>query len=316
MPIVDINAMGALAWELDNPSTRVSMHLITKWAPIDVTLSTPGTAETLFTADTEPPIVNLITNPSMETGTPPTGYTASGATLLQSATTARSGTNSLSIDPDNSVAGEGAYWTTDEMAGHPDPGKWATLVASIYLEDNVDVGRTARIEIRNEDGTTTHATGNEITLTSSWQRSTAFFPLPATGATYRIYIVTSTSASDEVFFADDFMLSLQRDQVDRAYCDGDVGLNYEWVGTAHASRSVKRHGLVAIRAFNLHTTLDARVAFNHTASASLGVYMPAGSDWWQDKVHFNDISFINDISGQQPRIGGSVLGVHTTKSSD
>ena len=315
MPITDIHALDALAWELDNPSTRTSMHLITKWAPVDVTLSVAGTAEDLFTADIEPPIVNLVTNPSMETGTPPIGYTAVGATLLQSNTVARSGTESLSIDPDNSVAGEGAYWTTEDLSGRSsDSNSQLTMSASVYLQDNVNGSETARIEIRSADGLTTHTTGNEITLTNAWQRSSAFFPLPVPGVVYRIYIVTSTAASDPIFYADDLMVAIQRSSAAPTYCDGDVGLNYEWVGTAHASRSVKRWGLVAIRAYNLYVTHATYLAFDHTASSSVGRLVRADSDIWQDKLHFNRISFINEIAAEQPRIYGEILGVHNLKS--
>lgn len=316
MAITDIHALDHLAWELDNPSTRTSMHLYTKWAPIDVTLTTTNVAEDLFTADLEEPIVNLVTNPSMETGTtPPTGYTAVGAVITKSGTVARSGTNSMSIDPANAVIGEGAYWETEELSGFSnDRNSQLTLNANVYLQDNTDTGNTARIEIRSADGLTTYATGNEITLSSSWQRSHAFYPIPGNGVAYRVYIVTSSAASDAVFYADDLMVSLQRGNTARTYCDGAQGLYYEWVGTAHASRSVRRRGLVAIRAYNLHFSHASYIAFDHTASSTLGRLVTAGADIWQDKLHFNRISFINEISGETPRITGEVFGVHNLKS--
>jgi len=315
MAITDLTAVNnALDWEL-NPSTRSSTHLYTKWAPVDVTLSTTNVAENLFTADLELPVVNLVTNPSMETSDPPTGYTAVGATLARSATVANSGSNSMSIDPDNSAAGEGAYWETEVISGKStDNNSQLTLNANVYLQDNTDTGRTARIEIRDVAGTTTYATGDEITLSSSWQRSHAFYPIPGNGVAYRIYIVTSSSASDEVFYADDLMITLQKDNAARTYCDGDAGLNYEWVGTAHASRSVRRLGLVAVRAYTLYVSHGAYIAFDHTASSTVGRLVRADSDIWQDKLHFNSISFINSVSGETPRIYGEILGVHDLKS--
>ena len=316
MPITDLHALDHLAWELDNPSTRTSLHLITKWAPVDVTLGSAGTAQNLFTADLTEPIVNLVTNPAMESGsTPPTGYTAVGATVVKTSTVARSSSNSMRIDPANSATGEGAYWETETISGlSNDPNSQMTLNANVYLQDNANGSAKVRIEIRSADGTTTHAVGNEITLTNSWQRSHAFFPLPGNGAAYRIYIVTSDAASDAIFYADDLMVSLQRDNVARDYCDGEQGLNYEWVGAAHASRSIRRRGLVAIRGYNLYVTHNAYLAYDRVATASVGRLVKAASYISQDKLHFNSISFLNGESGETPRIYGEILGVHNLKS--
>ena len=316
MPITDLHALDHLAWELDNPSTRTSMHLITKWAPVDVTLASSNTAQNLFTADLTEPIVNLVTNPSMETGTtPPTGYVATGATVTKSSTVTRSATNSMSIDPANSATGEGAYWLTETISGlSNDPNSKMTLNANVYLQDNANGNAKVRIEIRSADGTTTHAVGNEITLTNAWQRSHAFFPIPGNGAAYTIYIVTSDAASNAVFYADDLMVSLQRDSAAKPYCDGAQGLYYEWIGTANASRSVRRRGLVAIRGYNLYVSHGTYLAYDQTASSTLGRLVRAGTDISQDRLHFNSISMINSVSGETPRIYGEILGVHNLKS--
>ena len=316
MPITDLHALDHLAWELDNPSTRTSMHLITKWAPVDVTLGSAGTAQSLFTADLTEPIVNLVTNPAMETGTtPPTGYTAVGAAVVKNATVARSSSNSMRIDPANSATGEGAYWETETISGlSNDPNGKMTLNANVYLQDNANGSAKVRIEIRSADGTTTHAVGNEITLTNAWQRSHAFFPIPGNGAAYRIYIVTSDAASDAIFYADDLMVSLQRDSSARTYCDGEQGLHYEWLGTAHASRSIRRRGLVAIRGYNLYVTHNAYLAYDRVATATVGRLVKAASYISQDRLHFNSISFLNGESGETPRIYGEILGVHNLKS--
>jgi hypothetical protein len=299
-----------LGWELD-PSTRQNTHIWTKWAPVDVTLTTAGTAQTLFSASTERPTVNIATNPSFETGTPPTGYTAVGATLAQSSTVAYTATNSMSVDPDNSAAGEGFYWDTPVLAGRADSNNAFWLVASAYFQDNADVGRTARIEIRDAAGTTTHISGNEITLSSSWQRSIAAFQLPIAGVAYRIYFVTSTSASDEVFYVDGFQLELKHSSTATTYCDGAQGLNYEWDSTAHASTSRRRIGLVSIRGYHLYVTRNCYLAFDHTASSTLGRRILAGTDIWTDfPIEADSISFINENSGELPRIFGEILGVH------
>jgi hypothetical protein len=309
----NLDPSGALFWE-DNPSTRQSSHLWTKWSPVDVTLAVAGTAENLFSRNTEVPTVNIATNPSMETGTtPPTSYTAVGATVTKSATVANSGTNSMSIDPDNSVAGEGAYFITPSLSGHsPDPNQLFNLVASAYFQDNADSSNTVNIEIKDTTGVTTHASGTELTLTSSWQRTTAMFQLPNTGAIYRIYFVTSTSASDPVFYVDDFQLELSKSSVASTYCDGAQGINYEWDGTAHASTSRRRLGLVSIRGYKLYTTHDCYVSLDNTASSTTGELVKAGTSFWTDfPIEANYISILNAVSGETPRVYGSIYGVHS-----
>ena len=51
------------SWEID-PSTRTSVHVWTKYAPIDVSVGT--TAVDLLTVDRGVPSVNLVKNPSFE----------------------------------------------------------------------------------------------------------------------------------------------------------------------------------------------------------------------------------------------------------
>jgi hypothetical protein len=306
----DKYGFNAQFWELD-PSTRQSVHLFTKWAPVNVTLSSSNTAENFFTAASHQPTVNLVTNPSMETADPPTGYTAVGATIARSATVARSVTNSLSIDPDNSAAGEGAYWTTESIGSVRLDGSSALyLVASAYFQDNADSGNTARLEIRDSSGTLLSA-GNELTLSSSWQRSQASYQVPPSGAQYRIYLVTSSSASDPIFYVDDLQVELQMNTTPTAYCDGTQGVYYEWDGTAHASVSRRRFGLVSVRSYDLYVTHDSYVALDHTASSTLGMYVPAGTHFSPPGgIVASNLSFINVVSGETPTIRGGIWGVH------
>lgn len=308
----DLYGVDALAWEI-NPSTRASVHLWNKYRPIDVTLSAAGTAEDLFNVSTDAPAVNLITNPSMETGDPPTGFTAAGSTISQSGAQQRSGSNSLSINPDNSAAGEGAYWVTEELASQREGSQQVYAVASVYLRDAAGSGDDARIEIRDSTGGTVHSTGNTVTLSATWTRSSCAFPLTITGSTYRIYIVT-VSQHNTTFFADDMQLELSNNSTSTTYVDGTQGVDYEWDGTAHASISRRRYGLVAIRGFDLHTDLDCYVAFNHTASSTTGVFFRAGTTWspaWP--VHFHNISIINVNASETPRVRGVIWGTHLLK---
>ncbi|MBI2020213.1 hypothetical protein HYS94_02220 [Candidatus Daviesbacteria bacterium] len=285
--------------------------LWTDWAPVDVTLTTPGTAQSLYTIAPKIPAVNLITNPSMETGTPPTGFTLSGSTLAQSATVARSGTNSLRITPDNAAAGEGAYWTTQSLAG-AGPDREVFLVASGYFNDNAGSGNGVRVIIANTSGVAL-ATGNTVTLAANWTgRSTAAFRLTGvTAAQYRIYFVTATQFAT-VFYVDDVQVELLEQNTATDYCDGAQGIDYEWEGTAHASRSRRHRGIVAVRGYNLYTTRNVYISYDQTASTTTGRRVLAGTDFWNDHPMNikNRISIINELSGEQPRVFGEVLGVH------
>ena len=67
-------------WERD-PSTRTSVHAITKYYPFRAATST--TASTLFTVDRGIPSVNLVTNPRIE-DSGITMYTATGSAISTS----------------------------------------------------------------------------------------------------------------------------------------------------------------------------------------------------------------------------------------
>jgi hypothetical protein len=185
------------------------------------------------------------------------------------------------------------------------------LVVSAYFADTGASGDDARIEIRDSTGATTHATGNTITLSTTFTRSTAFFNLSQlASAAYRIYFVTVTQHNTN-FYVDDFQVELRKDDIATTYCDGAQGLYYEWDGTAHASTSRRRIGLVSIRGYNLYTTRNVFIAFDHTASSSLGELKLAGTDFWMDHpFDAGNISMINDLSGEQPRVFGGIWGTH------
>ena len=310
----DIKAEDFMAWEIA-PSTRDSLHIHNKWVPVDVTLSAAGTAQNLFTVDTEQPTVNIVENPSFETADPPTGFTAVGSTLARVGSgtiTPLSGSNSMEVNPDNSAAGEGFYWESPSFgSGRDNVGNPLYLVVSCFFARASGSGDDARIEIRDSAGTTTHATGNTVTLGTSFARSTAVFSLNSTaGVTYRIYGVTVTQ-HNTTYYAEHIQVELRRESNVTTYCDGRQGVNYEWDGTADASVSRRRIGLVTIRGYNLHVTRNCYLAFDHTASSTLGRPILAGTDFWTDfPIEANTISFINELSGETPRIFGEILGIH------
>lgn len=311
----DLNPWIWDTWEL-NPSTRTSYSLWTKWVPVSSTLTTPGTAQDLYLINPEYPTVNIATNPSFETGSPPTGYTAVGSALAQSAVIARSGSNSLLINPDNLAAGEGAFWTTPESLGGPTEGAHVIyLVASAYFNDNAGSGSGARIVITDTNGVTL-ANGNTLTLDATWQRSVARIALSQTAASYRVYFVTSAQHNTN-FYVDSFQAELSKSGNASAYCDGSLGNFYEWDSTANASMSRRRGGLVAIRGYTLYNTRNMYIAYDQTASSSLGKYTRAGTDFWNDHpVHIKHrISFINELAGEAPRVYGELWGVHLERAA-
>mgnify|MGYP001609607400 CR=1 FL=1 len=305
------------SWELD-PSPRDALHLYNKAVPVDVTLAVSSTAENLFSIDTTRPSVNIVTNPSFETGAPPTGYTAGvldgltgTAGVTQSAIIAKDGTYSILVNPGNVSASEGFYWTTPTMGRNVSRNNF--LVASIYLNDNAvsDPGVDERIVIADSSGVTI-TNGNTITLDTTWQRSSVSLSLQDREPTiYRIYVVTVTQHNVN-FYAD----SLQVEILDHAsnptdYFDGSTAINCSWYGTAHASQSYRRKGLVQGRGYTLHTTGDIYFIEDQTASSSIGRYIRAGTDFWEDSIHIkNNISFINVNPGETPRVYGVIRGVH------
>lgn len=297
-----------------NPSVRTSTSVWTKYVPIDVTLATAGTAQNLYAVSSANiASVNLATNPSFETGDPPTGYTAAGSAISQSAVVARTATNSVLVNPANLAAGEGFYWTTPDIgAAGQDNSNRHFIVASAYFNDNAGSGDDARIEIRDITGATTHASGNTVTLAAAWNRSTTQFALPITPAAYRVYFVT-VSQHNTNFYVDDFQFEIRQGGDATDYFDGASNQNTEWIGTAHASESRRRKGLFLIRGFSLHFSRDTYIAFDTTASSTTGAFIRAGSDWTPEHpLHIaTNLSFINVNTGELPRVTGMLHGVHT-----
>lgn len=173
-----LDGRNSRAWELD-PSTRESVHLLTKPYPVDSTLAVAGTAEDLLNVQTLRgmlPTVNLVTNPSCETGTPPTGYAAvASATLAQDGTYYNYGSYSLKITPPDAVRGEGVYWDLGDVSYN------TPLGLSAYLTRGVGAGSDARVELVASTVTGYSAytdirlqLGNTITLSTAWQRSQLF----------------------------------------------------------------------------------------------------------------------------------------------
>ena len=288
------------------PSTRTSMALRNKVVPVDTTLATAGTAENIFLITVDKPTINLVTNPSMETADPPTGYTLSGSTLARDVTYYLYGSYGLSINPDNAAAGEGGYWTLPSMP------KGRPLTVSVYFRDAAASGDNARIRIYGVTTADWLATGNTVTLSASWQRSTAIIrELPLTEV-IRIYLVTVTQ-HNTTFYADGLQAEMYPFVTD--YCDGAQSRFTFWgeypgiAGTANASESWRKKTIWEPRGFNFFFTRDTYIDFDRDAD-STSILKKAGTDWWMNNISFvSRISILNVLAGEQPRVTGDVWGV-------
>ena len=297
-----------------------SLHAAVAYRPVDITLTTTDTVQDAINLTALPvPTVNTVTNPSFEHGTPATGWTADGSSL-GTGSNQRTGTNSLEITPDNSAAGEGAYYTIEDAGSS---GNEATVViASLYAEDAGGSGDDVRIEITDSDGTSV-ANGNTITLTTSPQRSVAYYsiPLGTSISGYRIYARTVSQHATAIEI-DDVQVEYRADGNVTPFCWGEGGQDNFWVGTANASASYRKSPLSIIRGFSLEVTGgDVMIALDQDAIQSFtavetdavtpSVFVANGGTWTTDiPINVIDkISFVNASGTDTPRLRGWVWGL-------
>ena len=292
-------------WEF--PSTRESMRYNEQYFPINATLSVAGTAQDLWTPAANEPTINLFTNPSFETGDPPTSCVAVGSAISQSLVQALYGTNSILVNPDNSAAGEGFYITINEAFSIGE-----TITASCYVRGVAAAG-DARIRIYGVTSGTWLSTGSTVSLAADWlsRLETSFTNTVAPENSLRVYVVTATQHNNN-FYADGMQVEFGSLTT---YCDGSQGLLYSWDGTSHASISRRRPALRVIRGYTLHTDRDIYIAYGTdrpvTASSTVGRTVLSGADWWTDhNVNIRkNISFVNKNAGETPTITGEVWGI-------
>ena len=291
------------AWEQD-PSTRTSVHAFTKYAPITATLST--TAADVFTVDRGVPSVNMVNNPSIELNAL-TEFTASGAAISQSSAQAATGTYSLLVNPANSAAGEGFYYTTPTLVGHPEG---SHVVASVEVR-GASASGDVKLSIQDADGVELAATSTH-NLTPGFVRLSTSIAIGRPAAAYRVAVVTVAN-HDINFYVDKIHVEVRQDSTIPDYVDGSQGINYEWVGTANASESKRRAGMSVMRGLRLkndHASIAVYVAFDQTASSTTGFQIAAGEVFetvWP--VDFRTRISAVAASGT-PTIHGVVWGIH------
>ena len=298
-------------WEVD-PSTRTSTHAFTKYFPFRDASVANDAVTTILTVDRGIPSVNLVTNPSIESSTI-SMYTASGSAISQSSSQAATGSNSLLVNPANSAAGEGFYWTSGSVVGQVNPNA-SYLVASCEVR-GASASGDAEIVIQNSSGTDI-ATGTSVSLSTGFQQISAKSRLPDQGdATYRVMVRTKTQHNIN-FYVDKIHVE-QRigDSNIPDYVDGAQGLNYEWTGTANESTSIRRAGLSVIRGIKVvnESTTAADIVYvglDCDASATTGIPVLGGQSYETNwPIDFREK--VTVIAAQNtPAAHGVIWGIH------
>ena len=306
--------------EHETRTVRESVAKPVKFIPIDVTLSTTNTSQDLINLETQlHPALNLVTNPSIETaGTPPAGWTATGATVTRVTTTPRTGTYSMSVNAANSAANEGAYFQIDNVP----PGYYA---CSAYLRRSA--GGTARVRA-SSDGGSTFSTGNTVTMAGNWNgRSTVLHQVTQDQTTIRIYVTTVTQ-QNITFLVDDVQVepawnivlgaASVRENPPAAtvtsFVDPITDRFARFLGTTDASESIREPSIGEIHHISLYSSHAAYLDFDRTVAirtaTPLGYYLGAGIDYRinLDKIVKSKISFVNAAGTETPKVTGYVTG--------
>ena len=302
-------------------TVRESVGTLSKLIPINKTLASANTAEDLISLENNtPPAMNLITNPSMEVGTPPTGWTASGSTMTRQTTTPRTGTYSMRCVTADAADNEGAYYSVTGL-----PRGWYSCSAYVrHSGGGTVIGRAT------SDGGTTFSDGPQVTMGNNWNgRVTINHQVTTDSATLDFYVVTD-SQQDITFLVDDAQV-----EPSWAYVMGMAGTNdpnpptslvttfvdplierfSRWTGTEDASVSIREPGLSEIHDIYLYSlTNDAVIDFNRTATNTgdaVGLVLKAGVANAINLRHIvkHNISFRNNTNGETCNIIGYVRGI-------
>jgi len=300
-----------VGWERD-PSTRTSVHAFTKYYPFRDASVANDAVTTILSVDRGLPSVNLVANPRVEHATI-SEFTADGSAISRSTAQQDTGAASLLVNPDDSAAGEGFYWTTPGMSGNAHDGEvWLTAQATVR---GASASGDAEIAIQDSDGTDL-ITGNSVSLSTSFQQLQVKYKLPITGsAAYRV-IVRSTTQHDIDFYVDKIHVE-QRfgDSNYAAYVDGAQGLNYEWEGTADLSPSRRRAGLSVIRGIKLRNESSTAgdiiyIGLDVDASATTGIPV-LGGDTFETNWPIDFRSKVTVLAAQNtPAAHGVIWGIH------
>jgi hypothetical protein len=301
-------------------TVRESVGTLSKFIPINKTLASANTAEDLVNLESPiTPALNLITNPSMEVGTPPTGWTASGSTMTRQTTTPRTGTYSMRCVTANAATYEGAYYSVTGL-----PRGWYSCSAYVRLAGGTVMGRAT------SDEGTTFSDGPVVTMTADWVgRVTVNHQVKTDNATLSFYVVTNTQ-QNITYLVDDaqiepawaYVMGMSgtndpnppASQV-TTFVDPLIDRSSRWMGTDDASVSVREPGMTEIHDIYLYSlTNDAVIDFNRTATNAgdaVGYVLKAGVASAINMRHIvkHNISFRNNTNGETCNVIGYVRGI-------
>jgi len=295
-------------WEVDS-STRQSVHSYTKYDPFREALST--TASTLKTLAQGEIATNWVTNPSIE-GTDVGMFTATGSAIARDTGQYDDGAASLSVNPDDSDAGEGFYWDSPTIPFSTSP-QHITIQCTVR---GASASGAVTMTLRDSAGTSTLATGGSHSLTTSYARQTAQYTIPALtdGASYRLYVATTAQHNID-FNVDKIMFEVREDTTAvSTYLDGNQGINYEWTGTANLSTSVKKADMSVLRGIQIKNESSSSgeivyVAFDCTATATTGIPILAGETFETNyPLDFRKSVSVISASGT-PTVKGVMWGI-------
>ena len=303
-------------------TVRESVGSLSKLIPINKTLASANTAEDLINLESNtPPALNLITNPSMEVGTPPTGWTASGSTMTRQTTTPRTGTYSMRCVAANAAAYEGAYYSLTNL-----PRGW--YACSAYVRRS---GGGTVIGRATSDGGTTFSDSPVITMGNNWTgRVSVLHQVTTDNATLSFYVVTD-STQNITFLVDDaqvepswaYVMGMAGGTNDpnpptaqvTTFVDPLIERFSRWMGTTDASVSVREPSMSEIHDIYLYSlTNDAVIDFNRTATNTgdaVGLVLKAGVANAINLRHIvkHNISFRNNTNGETCNVIGYVRGI-------
>ena len=295
-------------WEID-ASTRVGGHPFTKYSPFRTATST--TASTLFTVPSQVISTNWVENPGIE-GTDVTMFTATGSAIARDTGQAAEGAASLLVNPANSAASEGFYWSSPVVAVNKLP-QHITVQAEVR---GASASGSVKIQITDSSGTEL-ATSANTNLTTSFAQITASYTIPGdtAGASYRIYVVSAAQHNIN-WYTDKIGFEVREDTTAvSSYTDGNQGIGYEWSGTTNNSSSYRRTGMSTIRGIQIRNESGTSaevvfVAFDCVATATTGIPVIAGQAFetiWP--MDFRSYVSVISASGT-PTVSGVVWGIH------
>lgn len=296
------------------------LRVAERYQPVDVTLATTNTVEDLITLSPKKAAVNWFTNPSFMADDISAAWTADGAAASRVTTAPRSGTHHLLLNPTNSAVNEGAYAVIKNVPAS-NVNNTYHLGVSGYVR-GASAASDFAIQITDTSGTVLATTGT-ISLTASYVRASVIYTLPigVTGSNYHVRVATVADHNINIYL-DDLQVEVRDNNEITDYINVTASaIETAWQGVANASPSQRLGTLDVVQYFDLTFVGAVYVAFDNVAINTIGnsaaevaasgsIYVAAGTVWrreWKTNIYSN-ISFINAVADETPRVYGSVSG--------